>query len=52
MWMLDSERALLAVRLGAVMSEADLARAMAQLERAIGVDLTEVANGKTGNRND
>ncbi len=44
--LLDSERALLALRLGAVMSQADLARAMAQLERAIGMDLTEVAKWK------
>ena len=44
--LLDSERALLALRLGAVMSEADLARAMAMLERAIGVDLASIAKWK------
>ena len=44
--LLDSERALLALRLGEVMSETDLARAMAMLERAIGVDITEIGSGK------
>ncbi|MEO8044846.1 MAG: TolC family protein [Spartobacteria bacterium] len=44
--LLDSERALLALRLGEVMSEADLARAMAMLERAIGVDLTSIGKWK------
>jgi outer membrane protein TolC len=46
--LLDSERALLALRLGEVMTEADLARAMAQLERAVGVDLSEIAHWKGG----
>lgn len=46
--LLDSERALLALRLGEVMSEADLARAMAQLERAVGVDLSQITNWKGG----
>ncbi len=46
--LLDSERALLALRLGEVMSEADLARALAQLERAIGVDLSEIARWRGG----
>lgn len=46
--LLDSERALLALRLGEVMSEADLARVMAQLERAVGVDLSEIAHWKGG----
>ena len=46
--LLDSERAFLGIRLGEVMSEADLARAMAQLERAAGVDLTEIAKWKGG----
>lgn len=44
--LLDSERALLALRLGEVMSEAELARAMAMLERAIGVDLTSIGKWK------
>ncbi|MGI9172574.1 MAG: TolC family protein [Chthoniobacterales bacterium] len=44
--LLDSERALFALRLGAVMSETDLARAMASLERAVGVDLTSLAKWK------
>ncbi len=44
--LLDSERALLALRLGEVMSEADLARAKAQLERAIGVDLANLGKWK------
>ncbi|MEO7166465.1 MAG: TolC family protein [Chthoniobacterales bacterium] len=44
--LLDSERALFALRLGTVMSEADLARAMASLERAVGVDLTSLAKWK------
>ncbi len=44
--LLDSERALLALRLGEVMSEADLARALAQLERAIGVDLSVIGKRK------
>ncbi len=44
--LLDSERALLALRLGEVMSEADLARAMALLERAIGVDLASIEKWK------
>ncbi len=46
--LLDSERALLALRLGAVMSEADLARAMALLERAVGVDLNCIGKWKNG----
>jgi cobalt-zinc-cadmium efflux system outer membrane protein len=46
--LLDSERALLALRLGEVMTEADLARAMAQLERAVGVDLSEIKKWKGG----
>ena len=46
--LLDSERALLALRLGEVMSEADLARAMAQLERAVGVDLAQITKWKGG----
>jgi cobalt-zinc-cadmium efflux system outer membrane protein len=44
--LLDSERALLALRLGEVMTEAELARAMAQLERAIGVNLRNVTKWK------
>ncbi len=44
--LLDSERALLALRLGEVMSAADLARAMALLERAIGVDLASIGKWK------
>jgi outer membrane protein TolC len=46
--LLDSERALLALRLGEVMSQADLARAMAQLERAVGVDLSEIVHWRGG----
>ncbi len=46
--LLDSERALLALRLGEVMSETDLARAMAQLERAVGVDLSQISKWKGG----
>ncbi len=46
--LLDSERALLALRLGEVMSQADLARAMAQLERAVGVDLSQITKWKGG----
>jgi outer membrane protein TolC len=46
--LLDSERALLALRLGEIMSEADLARAMAQLERAVGVDLSQITKWKGG----
>ncbi len=46
--LLDSERALLALRLGEVMSEADVARAMAQLERAVGVDLSQITKWKGG----
>ena len=41
--LLDSERALLNFRLGLVMSETDLARALALLERAVGVDLGDVS---------
>jgi outer membrane protein, heavy metal efflux system len=37
--LLDSERALLNFRLGLIMSEAELAKALAALERAMGVDL-------------
>jgi cobalt-zinc-cadmium efflux system outer membrane protein len=44
--LLDSERSLLALRLGEAMSEADLARAMALLERAIGVDLASLGKWK------
>jgi outer membrane protein, heavy metal efflux system len=43
---LDSERALLALRLGEVMTEAELARGMAQLERAVGVNLGDIAKWK------
>ena len=46
--LLDSERSLLALRLGEVMSEADLARAMALLERAVGMDLISIAQWKGG----
>lgn len=41
--LLDSERALLSFRLGLVMSETDLAKAMAMLERAVGVDLNDIS---------
>jgi outer membrane protein, heavy metal efflux system len=37
--LLDSERALLNFRLGLIMSETDLAKALAALERAMGVEL-------------
>jgi outer membrane protein, heavy metal efflux system len=40
--LLDSERALLNFRLGLIMSEAELAKALAALERAMGVDLNVV----------
>ena len=46
--LLDSERALLALRLGEVMTEAELARAMAQLERAVGVNITDIAKWRGG----
>lgn len=41
--LLDSERALLNFRLGLLMSATDLARALALLERAVGVDLGDVS---------
>ncbi|MDA1272684.1 MAG: TolC family protein [Verrucomicrobia bacterium] len=41
--LLDSERALLNFRLGLVMSETDLAKALALLERAVGVDLGDIS---------
>ncbi len=46
--LLDSERALLGLRLGEIGSETDMARAMAQLEHAIGVDLNDIAKWKSG----
>jgi cobalt-zinc-cadmium efflux system outer membrane protein len=48
--LLDSERALLALRLGEVMTEAELARAMAQLERAVGVNIDDVSKWKGNER--
>ena len=41
--LLDSERVLLNFRLGRVMTETDLAKALADLERAVGVDLNDVS---------
>jgi len=40
---LDSQRALLGLRLGLVMTRTDLAKALAQLERSIGVDLEKLS---------
>ncbi len=45
--LLDSERALLNFRLGLVMSETDLAKALAALERAVGVDLNDISKWKS-----
>ena len=40
--LLDSERSLLAAQLGLVMNEAQLGKALAALERAVGVDLSDI----------
>lgn len=48
--LLDSERALLNFRLGLVMSETDLAKALALLERAVGVDLGEISKWRQINQ--
>ncbi|MGH8017373.1 MAG: TolC family protein [Opitutaceae bacterium] len=40
--LLDSERMLLALQLGRLMSESERARALASLERAVGVDLDQI----------
>lgn len=44
--LLDSERALLNFRLGLIMSETELAKALAALERAAGVDLERIEAGQ------
>jgi outer membrane protein, heavy metal efflux system len=44
--LLDSERALLNFRLGLIMSETELAKALAALERAAGVDLDRIEAGQ------
>ncbi len=40
--LLDSERSVLAARLGLVLNEAELGKALAALERAVGVDLADI----------
>ncbi len=42
--LLDRERALLDFHLGLVMSKAELAKALTRLERAVGVDLQNIAS--------
>lgn len=48
--LLDSERALLNFRLGLVMSETDFAKALAMLERAVGVDLSDISKWRQPNQ--
>lgn len=48
--LLDSERAWLNFRLGLIMSETDLAKALAALERAMGIDLNRVQEGREERR--
>lgn len=46
----DSARALLAIELGLVMTETNRAKALALLERAVGLDLREVANASLSSK--
>jgi outer membrane protein TolC len=45
--LLDSERSILAARLGLVLNEAELGKALAALERAVGVDLADINQTST-----
>jgi outer membrane protein, heavy metal efflux system len=49
--LLDSERSLLNFRLGLIMSETELAKALAALERAVGLDLDRIEDGQVKSHN-